>query len=167
MQTVKRHFFAMRNGIIADVLRRGGSPFKIIFGLNLPQIVEIASATPQQRELACRLWENTSTRESMLIAPMIMPRESFTIDDARTWTAQCPCFEVADILCHRLLRHLPFALDLVKEFLGSENEMTRYAGVRLACNIRHLHPTVGDIVKESLSLSAKDDAANRLAESMF
>ena len=33
MQIVKRHFFAMRNGIIADTLRRAGSPYHIIFGL--------------------------------------------------------------------------------------------------------------------------------------
>ena len=45
MQTVKRRFFAMRNGVIADVLRKGGSPFRTIFGLNLPQIAEIAADT--------------------------------------------------------------------------------------------------------------------------
>ena len=49
MQTVKRHFFALRNGVIADALRRAGSPFRIIFGLNLPQIAEIAMKTPHSR----------------------------------------------------------------------------------------------------------------------
>ena len=55
MQTVKRAFFAMRNGVIADTLRRAGSPFKIIFGLNLPQISEIAARTPHTAGLAERL----------------------------------------------------------------------------------------------------------------
>ncbi len=59
MQTIKRRFFAMRNGIIADVLRRGGSPFRIIFGLNLPQIVEIAAENEASADLARRLWANT------------------------------------------------------------------------------------------------------------
>ena len=55
MQLVKRRFFAMRNGIIADTLRSAGSPFKIIFGLNLPQIIDIASQTPHTIELAEQL----------------------------------------------------------------------------------------------------------------
>ena len=82
MQTVKRHFFAMRNGIIADTLRRAGSPFKIIFGLNLPQLMDIAESTPHSAELATRLWNNSSTRESMLLAPMIYPRDKFDADTA-------------------------------------------------------------------------------------
>ena len=43
LQNIKRRFFALRNGVIADTLRRAGSPFKIIFGLNLPQLAEIAA----------------------------------------------------------------------------------------------------------------------------
>ncbi len=64
MQQIKRRFFAMRNGVVADMLRRAGSPFHIIFGLNLPQIVEIASEIPEtQREaMADALWQNRSTR---------------------------------------------------------------------------------------------------------
>ena len=68
MQTVKREFFAMRNGIIADTYRKAGTVFKIVFGLNLPQLVEIAGRTPHSRELAEALWANTTTRESMLLA---------------------------------------------------------------------------------------------------
>ena len=85
MQTVKRHFFALRNGIVADTYRKAGSNFRIIFGLNLPQIVEIAKQTPRSTALADALWHNTTTRESMLLAPMIYPREEFTQELARQW----------------------------------------------------------------------------------
>ena len=52
MQAVKRHFFAMRNGVIADTLRHAGSPFRYIFGMNLPQLVETAEMTGKSRGLA-------------------------------------------------------------------------------------------------------------------
>ena len=56
MQTVKRGFFAMRNGVIADTLRKGGSTFRIIFCLNLPQFVDIAYTTDTIPSLAYDLW---------------------------------------------------------------------------------------------------------------
>lgn len=135
MQTVKRRFFAMRNGIIADTLRKGGSPFKIIFGLNLPQIVEIADSCPKSASLAESLWNNSSTRESMLIAPMIYPRNDFSYSKAVEWVNDIPAPEVADILCHRLLRHLDFARELAEDLCLSANEISRYTGLRLYFNL--------------------------------
>lgn len=140
MQSVKRHMFAMRNGVIADMLRKSGSPFKIIFGVNLPQLVEIANITGQDSDLAEKLWANSTTRESMLIAPMIMPKETFTLADAYRWIAAVPAREVADILCHRLLRYEPYAFDLSRDLIGDKDSMRHYTGLRLMCNIAHLYP---------------------------
>lgn len=140
MQTIKRRFFAMRNGIISDVLRRGGSPFRIIFGLNLPQIVEIAAENEASADLARRLWANNTTRERMLAAPMIYPREEFDEATARSWCAEIPSAEVADVLCHRLLRHRPFALELAEELRHSDSDMTRYTGLRLYFNLVGTNP---------------------------
>lgn len=135
MQTVKRNFFAMRNGVIADTLRRSGSPFRIIFGLNLLQISEIALKSPHGREMAENLWSNKTTRESMLIAPMLVERDDFTIDDARRWIADIPAEEVADVLCLKLLKHLDYASSLADELAGYSDRMARYTGLRLKFNI--------------------------------
>lgn len=135
MQTVKRRFFAMRNGVIADTLRKAGSPFRIIFGLNLPQIVDIAAGTGTDAALAEELWHNSTTRESMLLAPMIADRSAFTRADALRWVADIPAQEVADILCHRLLRHLPFAWDLAEELCDSDSPFAAYTSLRLAFNL--------------------------------
>ena len=133
MQRVKRQFFAMRNGIIADTMRKAGSPFRVVFGLNLPQIVEIAAQTGVDDELAEALWANSTTRESMLMAPMIADRTAFDIDRARRWVATVPAAEVADILCHRLLRHMPYAWQLAEEL--ADNAPTQYTGLRLVLNL--------------------------------
>ncbi len=142
MQTVKRRFFAMRNGVIADTLRRAGSPFSIIFGLNLPQIVEIAAEVPAEHAtaLAEALWQNRTTRESMLAAPMLMRRDTTDETAAERLLRESPCAEVTDVLCHRLLRHLPFAADLGRRLSADPDPMVRYGALRLMFNLVALHP---------------------------
>lgn len=152
MQQIKRRFFAMRNGVVADMLRRAGSPFHIIFGLNLPQIVEIASEIPEmQREaMADALWQNRSTRESMLIAPMLMSPKDTDYACAIQMMHESPCAEVADILCHRLLRHTPFALRLARECAEDKDEKVRYAALRLMFNL------VADNAQESMDMARSE-----------
>ena len=52
----------MRNGIVADTLRKAGSPYRIIFGLNQPQISEIARVTGCNHEMAETLLADNHTR---------------------------------------------------------------------------------------------------------
>lgn len=140
MQRAKRCMFSMRNGVVADALRKGGCPFKIIFGVNLPQLMEIARELPHTLFLAEELWNNSTTRESMLLAPILMPEDEISFEKSLKWAHEVPCVEVADILCHKLLRKLPFALDLAERLLKEDDDMVRYTGLRLCYNILHMHP---------------------------
>lgn len=143
MQNVKRRFFALRNGDIANVLRKAGAPYSIIFGLQLPQIAEVAAASGTDSELAEALWSNDSTRESRLMAPMVTDRESFTIEDARRWLMTLKGVEEADILCHRLLRHTSFAEDLIAEYgEDGKTDIEHYLSLRLARNLVYNKPEV-------------------------
>lgn len=166
MQTVKRNFFAMRNGVIADALRRGGSPFRIIFGLNLPQISEIAAKWTPDTPLAERLWANTTTRESMLLAPMIVDRAAFTIDDARRWIVAIPAHEVADVMCLKLLRNLSYANELAGELAQSEQPMARYTAVRLMFNLVHKDPEGALVFAERMLASETDSACLTVARQL-
>ena len=121
----------MRNGVIADTLRKAGSPYKIIFGLNLPQLTEIAGRETKNAEIALQLWQNTTTRESMLLAPMLYPVEEFTEETARQWIESAFSTEAVDILCHRLIRFMPFAFSLVRHYIDSDTGLERYAALRL------------------------------------
>ncbi|MDE5642461.1 MAG: hypothetical protein K2I56_03115 [Muribaculaceae bacterium] len=145
MQTVKRHFFAMRNGIIADTLRRAGSPYHIIFGLNLPQLSDIAAMTPHTVELADALHANASTRCSRLMAPMLHPAEDMTAEKAGQWIDDVLCAEEADILCHRLLRRLPFAPELVAELPDCCGKWQVYTRLRLLANLRAIGRECPDV----------------------
>lgn len=135
MQTIKRRFFAMRNGIIADTLRKAGLDYRMIFGLNLPQIVEIADAQPKDAAFAEELWADRRTRESMLMAPMLYPADEMDASTASRWLAEAPTTEVADVLCLKLLRFIPGAADIAADGITSDSPMTRYASLRLMFNL--------------------------------
>lgn len=152
MQSIKRRFFAMRNGVIADTLRRAGSPFSVIFGLNLPQIVEIAREVPAEQAsgLADALWANRTTRESMLMAPMLMDAATLAEEDAERMLREAPCAEVSDVLCHRLLKHTTYARGLAERLAADESDSVRYGALRLMCNLVRQHPA------EAASMARKE-----------
>ncbi|MDE5650205.1 MAG: DNA alkylation repair protein [Duncaniella sp.] len=139
-QEIKRRFFAMRNGIVADTIRKGGLDYKMIFGLNLPQIKEIAASLPHTAALAEEMWSDRRTRESMLLAPMLYPVEEMDMPTALRWASEAPTTEVSDILCHSLLRRHPAAWEIAMEHVTSPSEMNRYTAFRLLFNLLYTRP---------------------------
>lgn len=155
MQKVKRRFFAMRNGDLAQQMTERGAKYRINFGLNLPQISEIArdflpggkehtacddGSTPltadfNMADFSRRLRDNISTRESMLIAPMLFPVKQLTEEEALGWARSVPTPEVADVLCLKLLRNYPDAPRLVEMLSGDSEPLPRYVALRLALNL--------------------------------
>ncbi len=162
MQEVKRAMYARRNGQLADTLRRSGAaPFAIIFGLNLPQIDELAAMFGPDAELARRLHDNKSTRESQLLAAAMMPRDAIEIDEALQWLTEAQSAEVADILCHRLLRHLHYADSLAGHILDDpkSNAAARYGALRLVFNLMNMSKiSVDSALQTALRFVADDDA---------
>ncbi len=135
LQEIKHRMYSLRNGAVADAMRRMGAPYKIIFGLNLPQLTALAAEIPPSPQIADELWHNDSTRESRLLAPMVYPPEQFDISVAREWVETIATTEVADILCLKLLKKMPWACTLAEELILSDREMYRYTALRLMFNL--------------------------------
>lgn len=125
----------MRNGDVADRLRKAGSPYKIIFGLLVPQIEQIAATVTPSSELADELWRNISTRESRLLATMVFPQNEFTILKAREWIASADTKELIDMLCFRMVRNLADAELLIAEYGCCKSDLMRYFALRLSMNL--------------------------------
>ena len=87
----------------------------------------------------------------MLLAPMIYPPEMLTADEAMEWIAKSPTIEVIDILCHRLLRNIPAAWDVIDAAMQSENPLIRYAAARLTFNMLYSAPDRADGIARTLS----------------
>lgn len=137
IQEIKRRFFAMRNGIVADTLRKAGLPHKMIFGLQLPQLSEIAREAGPSRPLARELWMDADVRESRLLAPYIFPPEELSLDEAAEMAASLRSREEADILAWRLLARSPFALRLAEDIEENPDHPFPYAATALRRNLNH------------------------------
>ena len=131
MQQLKRRMFAMRNGVVADALRQAGCKRRIIFGLNLPQLTEIAAEFGPDSELAHSLMADTNVRESILLAPMLFERSEVAEDEALQLALAVEWPEEADILCNKLLRWLPSARNIAARLCISDDPLKRYTGLRL------------------------------------
>lgn len=132
---LKRDFFCFRNGVISSALRQTGDKHKYIMGCMLPDIINIASKYEQSPELACALWNNSEHRECRIAAAMLYPAETLDYDKAMEWCNDVENHEIADILCHRLLRNTGFASRLWREMLQSDRPMLQYIALRLLANL--------------------------------
>ncbi|MDE6578726.1 MAG: DNA alkylation repair protein [Muribaculaceae bacterium] len=102
LKDIKQKFFAYRNGIVADVLRRAGYPHSVIFGLQLPQISEIARGLGPSEELADALWADLDVRESRILACYLYPKESVTKEKVEEMLASARTQEEKDMIRFKL-----------------------------------------------------------------
>ena len=130
-QRIRKEFYALRNGLIADTLRKGGLEQKYIFGLQLPQIKGIAERFRPQTDdeaagLARSLWSDRECREARLLACHLMPASFIGNEEAARWAEEATTREEADILAFRLLRYLPYAEEIAVTLDASEDALKKY-----------------------------------------
>ncbi len=138
---VKRLFFTYRNGIVSDVYRRSGSPYRMIFGLTLAQVADIAKGIGYDKNLAYELLHDNHVRESAMLAPMLVDPDEFCRDEVITWAKEIKSTEIADIFALKLLRKTSYLKDIVEELCHHTNDdMSRYIGLRGAFGLTTEHP---------------------------
>ena len=169
---IRQDFFAFRNGLLADALKDSGDKHRMIFGLNITQIADIAKKHEPTEHVANELWQSAETRECRLIAPMIYPIDKFDKATALNWISQIENTEISDNLCHKLLRHTSYASALCLE-LTDGSDMQRYTSMRLAINLIATGKNIDnnkmhEFAKNELSCnnSANISVAKRLIEDL-
>ena len=135
LRQIKHAFFAFRNGVVADMLRRNGDKHEYVMGCQLPDVSNICSRFMPSVELADALWADANHRECRMAATMLHPLESMTYQKALSWCTSLENEEIADLLCHRLLRKLDFAPALWRDLVSRTETMLQYTGLRLLLNL--------------------------------
>jgi hypothetical protein len=114
----------------------------MIMGCLLVDITAIAARTrdaiddnQQLAAIAIELWRDTNSRECRLAAPMLYPAEKMTTEQAMQWSENVETVEVADNLCHKLLRHLSDADALFRQLIADDRPLVKYTGYRLMLNL--------------------------------
>lgn len=122
IKEIKQLFFSFRNGIVAEAFRNVQTPYVTIFGLQVPQLAEIARKAGKDHQLAWLLWADSGCRESRLLACWLFDPEKVSQEDALRLCREALTREETDILAFRLLRFLPFARELAENLTGYSRE---------------------------------------------
>lgn len=144
VREIKGKLRLFMNGVLSQSLREKGLKYRLIFGVELPRLREIAAGYEQNHELAQALWKE-DIRECKILAAYLQPAESFDAELADFWMESVHNTELADYLCMALLRRLPYASQKAFQWIASDNRMEVYTGFRL---MSHLFVTLGTEMNE-------------------
>ncbi|MGL4993618.1 MAG: DNA alkylation repair protein [Bacteroidales bacterium] len=127
IRELKKRFRLAMNGVTSSYMRDKGLNYKLNFGVALPTIKQIAKKYTGDIELAERLLTE-NVRESIIVATLIYPLESISLDKAREMASRIEHLEIAEQFSMNIFSKLPQAETLVIEWLNSDSKMLRVVG---------------------------------------
>ena len=122
------------NGIVSDQMTQSGIVYKKNYGVSFPRLKEIAASYESNHDLAQRLW-SLQIRETMILATVLEPIDSFTMELAEKWSDSFNQIEIIELSCMNLFRNLTFASQLFAKWILSENNWKVITGFILAARI--------------------------------
>ena len=117
IQEIKKEFFRYRNGVLADSIKKLLPDGTLIFGLMLPDLMQISKRYSKDLGLGLKLWEDKKNRESRLLSLFILPPEEIERETAKNMFIDIRSIEEAELLPFKILRHLPYAMNLYQELV--------------------------------------------------
>ena len=144
VREIKGKLRLFMNGVLSQSLREKGLKYRLIFGVELPRLREIAAGYEPNHELAQALWKE-DIRECKILAAYLQPIDTFYPEIADIWMEQIHNSELADYVCMALFRRLPYASQKAFEWMASDERMTIYTGFRL---MGHLFAILGTEINE-------------------
>ena len=144
VRQIKAQLRLFMNGVLSQSLREKGLKYRLIFGVELPRLKEIAAGYEPNHDLAQALWKE-DIRECKILAAYLQPADTFDSELADFWMESVHNTELADYLCMALFRRLPYASQKAFQWIASEDRMTTYTGFRL---MSHLFATLGTEMNE-------------------
>ena len=127
LQLIKRDFRSLMNGTAAASLREKGLHYRLIFGVEWPQPMRLSAEIGKDHDLAQALWKE-DIRECRLLAGLIQPVETFSLELADVWIETMHYPEEAQYTVLSLFRHLPHVSEAAFQWIARSEEMYRLCG---------------------------------------
>ena len=124
---IKKELRSSMNGILSTQMRQAGMPYKVVFGVELPRLQEIAREFTPDRKLAQALW-NENIRECKILAAMLMPTEEMCPEIADIWVEEMPTAEIAQICSMQLLSQSSWSAELAFQWIATNHPMRQLCG---------------------------------------
>jgi 3-methyladenine DNA glycosylase AlkD len=131
---IRRKIRLSMNGIVSDQMTQNGIHYKKNYGVSIPRIKEMAAGYPPGHDLAQRLW-NLQIRETMIMATVLEPVDSFTPQMAQEWVRSFDQIEIIEQACMNLFCKLPYSNTLCLDWIHSDSVWVQVTGFLLAARI--------------------------------
>lgn len=127
LQKIRTDLRLSMNGVIASSMRSKGINFRMIFGVEIPKLKQIAAGYKPDKILAEALWEE-DVREMKILATMLFPPDELTKEAADRWVTGIVNQEIREQICKNLFQEVDFSDDLVREWARSDDESVSTTG---------------------------------------
>ena len=127
VREMKKALRSAMNGVLSAQMRQAGMPYRLVFGVELPRLREIAKEFPSDRALAQTLW-NQPIRECKMLAAMLMPIEEMLPEVAEIWTDEMPTAEIAQTTVMFLFSRTSWASAIAFQWIAGEHPMRQLCG---------------------------------------
>ncbi len=159
IREIKQELRAAMNGVVSAQMRQAGMPYKLIFGVELPRLQEIAREFRADRRLAQALW-NEPSRECKILATMLMPPAECLAEIAEIWTDEMPTAEMAQIAVQHLFSRTTWAADTAFCWIASGHPVRQLCGfliiARLLSRGEQFNQAALDELKDQAEASLPD-----------
>ena len=130
LKDIKRAFRLKMDGMASRSMREKGLDYKINWGVNLPDLKEMAGAYGKDYDLAIALWKE-DIRECKILATLIMPPEQMLPEVVDIWMEQTNSQEMAELCAFNLYQHLDFAPEKAFKWISSNKEIEQICGYQI------------------------------------
>lgn len=159
VKEIKKALRSAMNGVLSAQMRQAGMPYRLVFGVELPRLADIAKEFPTDRALAQALW-NEPIRECKILAAMLMPAEYMLPEIAEIWTLEMPTAEIAQTTVMYLMSRIPQAASLAFEWIAGEHPMRQLCGYLILARLI----SRGETFNEHSLLEIRDQAESALPQ---
>jgi hypothetical protein len=134
LKSIKQSFRLLMSGPTSQSMRSKGFGYKINWGVQLPQLREMAVEYGKDYDLAAALWKE-DIRECKILATMIMPADQMLPELADVWMEQTPTQEIAELCAMNLYQHLDYAPVLAFEWIASDQPLRQLCGYHILARL--------------------------------
>ncbi len=131
LKIINKEIYLSMNGVCSDQIIATGAKYGKNFGVSWARIKELAAKHSQNSLLAERLW-HSDTRESKLIATLLMPTSEMPQTMANEWIEMISTTELAEISAMALFSKLPYTAQLIHQYITHTHWAVRLTALHCA-----------------------------------
>lgn len=155
---VRRRIRLAMNGVVAEHMTSHGAVYRQNYGVSVLSLREIARRYEKNHDLAQRLWA-LGIRETMILATLLEPEQTCSLDDARRWVADFHQIELVEQACMNLFSKMPRARELCMALLDADDDWSRVTAFTLSARIYAslTDEEAGLLLRKGMEWSATDN----------